>query len=255
MTERGRLPSGLTNASKLASPRVLIVDDDDIVREMFASYLTAQGLHVSQVSSGAALLAQTTGGQYDLLMLDLLMPGIDGLSLLRQIRRHDDVGIIIVTSRGDVIDRVAGLEAGADDYLVKPVHPREVLARIRTVLRRLGSRPPPSGGEDSENVFVFGGLELHRDHRRLIGHDGAEIELTSGEFELLLALVRHPGRPLSRDRLMDLIKGPSWAAYDRSIDQQIARLRRKIEPEPAKPRLVRSIRGVGYLFAETVERR
>ena len=238
----------------LDAPHVLIADDDALLRDMLGTYLRNEGLRVTFAPDGPAVLAAVAGSPVDIILLDLLMPGGDGLSLLRQIRRHADVGIIIVTSRDDVIDRVAGLEAGADDYLSKPAHPREVLARIRTILRRLDV-PTRQAAAEPEEVFLFGSFELYREQRRLVGAGGMELRLTSGEFDLLLAFVTHPGRPLSRNRLMDLVKGPGWVAYDRSIDQQVARLRRKIEDEPTSPSLVRSIRGVGYLFAGTVKRR
>jgi two-component system phosphate regulon response regulator OmpR len=179
------------------------------------------------------------------------------LTLARQLRAHSgEVGIIIITGRDDVIDRVAGLEVGADDYVPKPFHLREILARIRTVLRRVRTtatepaKPPAAGGA----VLRFEGWVVEAVRRRVIAPDGQEVPLTTSEFDLLLAFVNHAGRVLERDRLMDLVKGREWAAYDRSIDQQVARLRRKIEPDPANPSLIKSVRGVGYLLAAEVTR-
>jgi two-component system, OmpR family, response regulator len=241
---------------------ILIVDDDPRVRTMLARYLGAEGFKVSEAGDGAAMRAALAGGNVGLVLLDLVLPGEDGLALAREVRaKSDEVGIVMVTGRNDVIDCVAGLEVGADDYIAKPFHLREVLARVRSVLRRR-ARPGPasaagetgSGAGDGGEVFRFEGWTVEPARRRVTGSDGGEVALTTGEFDLLLAFVTHAGRVLERDRLMDLIKGREWAAYDRSIDQQIARLRRKIEADPASPSLIRSVRGVGYLFAADVRR-
>jgi DNA-binding response OmpR family regulator len=195
-------------------------------------------------------------------LLDLVLPVEDGLSLAREIRaKSDEVGIVMVTGRDDVIDRVAGLEIGADDYIAKPFHLREVLARVRSVLRRRARPGPASAAEEPRSgtgnageMFCFEGWTVEPTKRRVTGQDGREVALTTGEFDLLLAFLAHPGRVLDRDRLMDLVKGRAWVAYDRGVDQQIARLRRKIEADPANPSLIRSVRGVGYLFAADVRR-
>jgi two-component system phosphate regulon response regulator OmpR len=170
----------------------------------------------------------------------------------------------MITSRDDVIDRVAGLEAGADDYIGKPFHPREVLARVRTVLRRLdgrGARGGKAGGSQGESlggvdtIYDFAGFELHVHKRRVVAPIVGDVPLTTAEYDLLLAFVTHPGHVLDRDRLMDLAKGRAWAASDRSVDQQVARLRRKVEADPARPALIKSVRGAGYVLAAEVRRR
>jgi two-component system, OmpR family, response regulator len=254
---------GVTKMSAEAAARarrathVLIVDDDPRVRTMLMRYLAGEGVRVGEAGDGAAMHAYLAQGDVDLVLLDLNLPSEDGLTLARQLRAgSSEIGIIIITGRDDVIDRVAGLEVGADDYVAKPFHLREVLARIRTVLRRVHSADAAAAklSEAGEAVLRFEGWVLEAARRRVMGPDGQEVSLTTSEFDLLQAFVNHAGRVLERDRLMDLVKGREWAAYDRSIDQQVARLRRKIEPDPANPSLIKSVRGVGYLFAAAVRR-
>ena len=245
------------NAPARRATHVLIVDDDPRVRTMLMRYLAGEGFRVGEAGDGVAMHAYLAQGDVDLVLLDLNLPGEDGLTLARQLRaRSGEIGIIIITGRDDVIDRVAGLEVGADDYVAKPFHLREVLARIRTVLRRVrpAADEAPKPPEAGEAVLRFEGWTLEPARRRVAGPDGQEVPLTTSEFDLLQAFVNHAGRVLERDRLMDLVKGREWAAYDRSIDQQVARLRRKIEPDPANPSLIKSVRGVGYLFAAAVRR-
>jgi two-component system phosphate regulon response regulator OmpR len=188
----------------------------------------------------------------DLILLDIVMPGEDGLTLMREIRHRSNVGIIMLSSLADVIDRVTALEMGADDYLCKPFHPREVLARIRAVLRRHQQASVSSGKIEGEPVYRFDGWELHPGTRSLLDRDGQEVHLTTVEFDLLMAFAAHPGRVLDRDALMDLTKGRDWAAFDRSIDQQVARLRRKIESNPKLPSLIKTVRGAGYIFSPRI---
>lgn len=236
---------------------VLVVDDDPRVRTMLGRYLTGEGFRVGEAGDGKAMQAYLAQERVDLVLLDLVLPGEDGLALARQLRRsHPGLAIIMVTGRDDVIDRVAGLEVGADDYIAKPFHLREVLARIRTVLRRMpGPQPEPARAANAGRPLLrFEGWTVDPAKRQVTAPDGTEVPLTTSEFDLLLAFVNHPGRVLERDQLMDLVKGRKWAAYDRSIDQQVARLRRKIEADPASPSLIRSVRGVGYLFAPEVRR-
>ena len=235
---------------------LLIVDDDPRVSAMLARYLDGRGLPGlrGRRRGGHARLPRTS--EVDLVLLDLVLPGEDGLTLAREIRAaHPGIGIVMITGRDDVIDRVAGLEVGADDYIAKPFHLREVLARIRTVLRRRQPRRRrAASAEPAGEVCASRAGWSSPPSGASSGPDGREVPLTTGEFDLLLAFATHAGRVLERDRLLDLVKGRDWAAYDRSIDQQVARLRRKIEPDPANPSLIRSVRGVGYLFAAEVRR-
>ena len=243
------------------SPRILVVDDDHRIRAMLRRYLTDEGFAVIEAANGLAMRAAWDSNKIDLVLLDLVMDGEDGLSLARFIRQRSDIPVIILTGKGDLIDRVVGLEAGADDYIAKPFHLREVLARIRTVMRR--SRPPvaanipppaaPDGFEGKErDIILFDGWKLDLPRRELRRPNDDVVPLTTGEFDLLSALACHPNRVLGRDRLMDLMKGRDWAAYDRAIDTQIVRLRRKIEENPGQPKLIKTVRGAGYIFAASV---
>jgi DNA-binding response OmpR family regulator len=237
-----------------AGVHILVVDDERGIRAAFTRYLLGEGFRVSEAADGPTMRACLARGGIDLVLLDLVLPGDDGFSLAREIRAHSPgIGIIMITGRGDVIDRVAGLELGADDYIAKPFHLREVLARIRTVLRRAPTAAP-AGTAPAEPVFRFEGWTVEPTRRRVTAPDGGTIQLTTAEFDLLLAFVTHAGHVLNRDQLMDLVKGPNWAANDRTIDQQVARLRRKIEADPATPTLIKSIRAVGYQFAAEVRR-
>jgi two-component system phosphate regulon response regulator OmpR len=188
----------------------------------------------------------------DVILLDVVMPGEDGLTLAREIRAISDVGIIMLTGRDDVLDRIVGLEVGADDYIAMPFHLREVLARVKSVLRRRGSPRMPSGMADQ--VIRFEGWRLDVACRQLVSPTGEAVALTTGEFDLLASLARHPGRVFGREALMDLTRGRSWGAFDRTIDAQVARLRKKIEVDPKKPMLVKSVRSVGYVFTGKVDR-
>jgi two-component system, OmpR family, response regulator len=250
-------PEELRSLPDRDTAQILVVDDDPRVRTLLARYLEGEGFRVDQASNGQQLRERLALGPVDLILLDLGMPGEDGLTLAREVRsRSDVVGIIMLTGRADVIDRVAGLETGADDYLVKPFHLREVLARVRSVLRRTRTARPPQGEEVKEPptrvVYRFEGWEVQVRKRRVIASDGREVALTTAEFDLLLAFLAYPGEVLDRDRLMELAKGRAWAVQDRSVDQQVARLRRKIEADPQSPSRIKSVRGLGYLFAADV---
>jgi two-component system OmpR family response regulator len=237
---------------------ILVVDDERQVRTMLRRYLAEEGFKVSEAADGAGLRAVFEADAVDLVLLDLVMPGEDGLSLARYIRQRAETPIIMLTGKGDLIDRVVGLEAGADDYVAKPFHLREILARIRTVLRRAR----PSGGAPSSaapsaepgpgEILVFHGWRLDVLKRELRRAEGDMVDLTTGEFELLRTFLHHPNRVLSRDQLMDFVKGRDWAANDRAIDTQVVRLRKKIERDPAKPELVKTVRGAGYIFTAVV---
>jgi two-component system phosphate regulon response regulator OmpR len=185
---------------------------------------------------------------FDLLVLDLMMPGEDGLSICRRLRGTDDaIAIIMLTARGDEIDRIVGLELGADDYLPKPFNPRELVARIHAVLRRRGVQPPPGAPAAAEEILRFGPVELNLATRELV-RSGATTPLTTGEFALLRVLVAHPRQPMSRDKLMELARGREYDVFDRSIDVQISRLRKLVEDDPAKPRHIQTVWGFGYVF-------
>lgn len=237
---------------------ILVADDEKLIRSMLRKYLVDQGFRVSEASDGAEMRAVMEQENVDLVLLDLMMPGEDGLSLTRYIRHHSEVPIIILTGRQDPIDRVAGLEAGADDYITKPFHMREILARIRTVMRRAKPTDSSTGAADTDEArerYVFGDWDLDVARRNLHTVEGNEVPLTTGEFELLMAFLRHPGRVLKRDQLMDLVKGREWAAYDRAIDTQILRLRKKIEHDSAHPEFIKTVHGAGYIFSAKVTAR
>jgi two-component system, OmpR family, response regulator len=237
---------------------ILIVDDEPRIRAMLRRYLAGEGFTVSEAADGADMRAVLDRESIDLVLLDLVMPGEDGLALARHIRQRSEIPIIILTGKGDLIDRVVGLEAGADDYITKPFELREVLARIRTVMRRAAphvsaARPPAAAaGDKASEVLVFEGWRFDLLRRELRRETGELVTLTAGEFELLAAFVRHPNRVLNRDQLIDLIKGRDWAAYDRGVDTQVMRLRKKIERDPSNPSLIRTVRGAGYVFAAAV---
>lgn len=233
---------------------VLVVDDDQRIRAMLRRYLVEEGFRVSEAADGRAMRTALEGAPTDLVLLDLMMPGEDGLSLAREVRQRSDVPIIMLTGKGDLIDRVAGLEAGADDYIAKPFHLREVLARIRTVLRRgrATRQASQTGSREVRETLVFQAWRFDLVRRELSRPTGEIVPLTTGEFELLRVFAAHPHRVLSRDQLMSLVKGQEWAAYDRAIDAQVARLRKKIESDPASPALIKTVRGAGYVFATTV---
>jgi len=246
----------------MTSPRedpvhVLVVDDDARVRQMLTRYFEQEGYRISVAADGGALRAQLDAS-VDVILLDVVMPGEDGLTLAREIRAKSDVGIIMLTGRDDVLDRVVGLEVGADDYIAKPFHLREVLARVKSVLRRRGARAEspssPRGCAELEEIVRFDGWRLDVARRRLASPQGEDVALTTGEFDLLLALVRHAGRVLSRDTLMNLMRGRSWESFDRTIDAQMVRLRRKIEIDAKDPKLIKSVRGVGYVFSGKIDR-
>ncbi|MCD6042601.1 MAG: DNA-binding response regulator [Burkholderiales bacterium] len=225
--------------------RVLVVDDDPAVRKMLAEYLSAHGYEVRQADSGAAMRAELERGTPAVVLLDIGLPGEDGLTLARYLRERHDVGIIMVTGAGDVVDRVAGLEVGADDYIAKPFDPRELRARLKSVLRRLESKP----GKKSQVVKIsVGRCILDVKSRTLSDAKGREVPITAMEFDLLKALVDHPNQVLSRDRLLTLTRNREWEPFDRSIDIRITRLRRKLEDDPAHPRAIKTVRGAGYMF-------
>jgi len=230
---------------------VLVVDDDHRIRTMLARFLIDHGLRVSQAGNGRELFQVYADARIDVIVLDIMMPGEDGLSLCRRIRAESSVPVILLTAMNADTDRIIGLEIGADDYVVKPFNPRELLARIRAVTRRmLASSTMPQ--RQGPAAYGFDGWTLNSSRRTLTAPDGALTDLTSGEFDLLLAFLEHPRRVLNRDQLLDLARGRSSQAYDRSIDVQISRLRRKIEANPQEPALIKTIRNEGYIFTADV---
>jgi DNA-binding response OmpR family regulator len=223
--------------------RILVVDDDADLRSLLIDYLHREGYEVAGVEDGIEMDAWLAQQSADLVILDLMLPGEDGLSLARRLRRDSELPIVMLSARGDDVDRIVGLEVGADDYLAKPFNPRELLARIRAVLRRrtqAATAPVVDG-------IAFGPFRLDPAKRELT-RDGEPIALTAGEFDLLRVLTEHPNRVLDRDRLLDLLKGYERSPFDRSIDVQVARLRGKIEPDKKQPRYIRTVWGKGYMF-------
>lgn len=241
-----RLPS--REHAPTTPPHVLVVDDDAEVARLLVRYLGDHGMKVSVASDGASLRSPIGDSGIDAILLDLGLPDEDGLGLVRELRARWQGPLLIVSGRGESVDRVVGLELGADDYVAKPFDMRELLARIRSVLRRAQARPPPSPGREIE----FAGMRLDLCSRSLIGRDGADIALTTGEFELLAALLHSPNQVLSRDQLMSITHGREAGPFDRAIDVQIGRLRRKIEPDPARPRIIKSVRSAGYQLTARV---
>ncbi|MGE0749890.1 MAG: response regulator [Variibacter sp.] len=226
--------------------RILIIDDDKRLSEMVSAYLGDAGLRVAASATAREGEARLKREAFDALILDLMLPDADGLEVCRRIRATSDLPILMLTARGDAMDRVVGLEIGADDYLPKPFEPRELLARVRALLRRKGGSMP-------RDALRFGRLEIDRGSRR-VTIDGEERALTSHQFSMLLALAEHAGRVMSRDALMDLMKGEALEAFDRSIDIHISRIRAAIEDDPKKPRRIITVRGAGYVFAREQDR-
>jgi DNA-binding response OmpR family regulator len=234
---------------------IVVVDDEPEIRIMLSDYLSHAGFRVSTADGGATMRQLLAEEPADLVILDITMPGEDGLSLARFLREHTKgVGIVMLTAAGGVVDRIVGLEMGADDYIAKPVDLRELLARVRSVLRRLQAPALPeaaAGARESDRSVRFGAFHLDLEAHRLYAADGIEVPITSMEFDLLKAFADNPNRVLSRDRLLDLAHNRDWEPFDRSIDIRITRLRRKIEADPAKPQVIKTVRGAGYIFIPT----
>jgi len=225
--------------------RILVVDDDQKLRELLSRYLQEHGYEVDLAEDGEEMDRILPSSSPNLIVLDLMMPGEDGLSIARRLRADSNIPIIILSAKGEEIDKVVGLEMGADDYLAKPFNPRELLARIQAVLRRLDR---PDEDSKDQNILSFGDYQIDLNGYSLT-KNGEAVELTSGEFELLKHLVEHPNHVLSRDHLLDLLDGGSEEAFDRSIDVRITRLRKKIEEDPHHPLFIKTVRGVGYIFS------
>jgi two-component system phosphate regulon response regulator OmpR len=231
-----------------AKTRVLVVDDDARLRDLLNRYLTEQGYAVRTVTDAPEMNRLLARERYDLLILDLMLPGEDGLAICRRLRGAGDaIPIIMLTAKGDDVDRIVGLEIGADDYLPKPFNPRELVARIQAVMRRRPAAGPPGAPAIDQQVVEFGAFRFNLAARSLT-RSGEDVPLTTGEFALLKVLVQHPRVPLSRDKLMELARGREFGAFDRSIDVQVSRLRRLIETDASKPAFIQTVWGFGYVF-------
>ncbi len=236
----------------MASPtHILVVDDEAEIRTMIRRYLERHAYRVSTAGSGQAMRTVLAKEAVDLVILDLVLPGEDGLALARSLRETSKIGIVILTSKDELVDRIVGLEMGADDYLPKPFELRELLARVRSVLRRSAAAAEPK--EAGSRIARFAGWELDVGARRLAAPGGVEVPLTTAEFSLLFAMINHPRRVLSRDQLLDLARRGDREPFDRSIDVLVHRLRRKIEADPKHPALIKTVRGGGYMFTSAVE--
>ena len=233
--------------------QVLIVDDDKEIRDLLADFLGQYNYRISLARDGNEMRKKIAKDDIDLIILDVMMPGDDGLTLCREIRARSTVPIIMLTAAGEETDRIIGLEMGADDYIAKPFNPRELLARIKAILRRSNENGHQIQQEQRISKRSFEGWRLDLATRALISPDGMEVSLSAGEYDLLVAFLENPQRVLSRDQLLDITKNRTAGPFDRSIDVQISRLRHKIEPEPKNPTLIKTVRGGGYLFTPVVE--
>ena len=230
---------------------VLLVDDEAALREPLAEYLSRQGFGVTQASSAAEARSRLRDEKPDLVLLDIMMPGEDGLSFCRHLVEAQDIPVIFLTARGEATDRIVGLEIGADDYVVKPFEPRELVARIRSVLRRASRIAAPTVEDEA---FAFEGWTLDPLKRRLTDAEGANVAISSVEFRLLMAFLEHPRQVLNRDRLLDMVQGREAHLFDRAVDNQVSRLRRKIEVDSRNPQLIQTVWGGGYMLAADVRR-
>lgn len=235
------------------TPHILIVDDDREIRDLLGKFLERHQLRVTAARDGREARRAWTAGHYHLVVLDLMLPGESGLDLARWMRAQSDVPIVMLTAMAEETDRIIGLELGADDYLPKPFNPRELLARIRAVLRRAGDQVERRADAPGRGLR-FAGWTLDPGRRRLLNPDGAEVTLTGGEYDLLVALLDRPNRVLTRDMLLDLLRGRQAGPFDRAIDVAISRLRRKLEDDGRNSQLIKTVRGGGYVLATTVER-
>ncbi|OOG23410.1 two-component system response regulator OmpR [Thioalkalivibrio denitrificans] len=234
-----------------AGETILIVDDDQGLRDLLQRYLQEGGYQAAAVPDGRAMDEYLAAQTPDLIILDLMLPGEDGLAIARRLRARHDWPVIMLSARGEEVDRIVGLEVGADDYLPKPFNPRELLARIRAVLRRRVRQVP--GGDESRRVVAFGPFRLDLDGY-VLTRDGDEVALTAGDLALLRVFAEHANSVLSRDKLLDLLKGYERSPFDRSVDVRVTRLRRKIEEDPSSPRYIRTVWGVGYVFTPSGQR-
>ncbi|MBL8644135.1 MAG: response regulator [Rhodospirillaceae bacterium] len=246
----------MNTTSETAKPHILIVDDDAEIRDLLSRFLSKHDFRVTTAKDGRDMQQALKDWKIDLIVLDLMMPGDDGLTLCRQVRAESDMPIIMLTAMGEDVDRIIGLEVGADDYIAKPFNPRELSARIKAVLRRTTAPPLTPGvpiDEDGHEKILFEDFELQPSTRTL-KKSGSDIVLTAGEYELLVAFVEHPRRVLNRDQLLDMARGRAAIPFDRAIDVQVGRLRKKIEPDAKVPTLIKTVRGGGYMFTPEVRK-
>ena len=237
----------------MSETRLLIVDDDREIRDLVARFLTQHGYRVFSARDAGAMEDVLRTTNIDLVILDLMLPGKSGLEICRELRTQSNMPILVLTAMGDQTDRIVGLEMGADDYLAKPFNPRELLARIRAILRRVAQPVTTGAAMPPPKAMTFSGWKLDLGRRRLEAPDGVIVDLTTGEYELLMAFVEHPQRVMTRNQLLDLARGRDATPFDRSIDVQVSRIRRKIEADPKSPTMIITVRGDGYMFTPTVE--
>lgn len=239
--------------SEQTQPKLLLVDDEATLREPLAEYLIGQGFDVSEAESAALARSHLAQNRTDLVLLDIMMPGEDGLSLTRHLVENRSAPVILLTAKGESMDRILGLEMGADDYVVKPFEPRELVARIRTVLRRVAKSNDPSSALD-DWYYLFDGWRLDPLKQRLTNPDGARVPISTAEFRMLRAFLDRPRDVLDRDKLLDIVQGREAHLFDRAVDNQISRLRRKVEADSRNPQYILTVRGGGYRFASDVTR-
>lgn len=236
-----------------SQPHILIVDDDKEIRDLLSRFLGQHGFRATVAVDGRAMRQALDDWAIDLVVLDVMLPGEDGLSLCRRLRAESGLPVIMLTAMGEEIDRIIGLEMGADDYVAKPFNPRELLARIKAVLRRARALPEAAAEtSESDSAVTFAGWCFDADRRELTSPEGVLMPLSQGEFALLTAFVQHPQRVLTRDQLLDMARGRDAQPFDRAIDVQVSRLRRKLEKDPQEPLLIKTVRGTGYIFAAPV---
>jgi len=230
---------------------ILLVDDEASLREPLAEYLTKQGFRVQQASDASQARSVMNAFNFDIILLDIMMPGEDGLSFCRHVREKTETPVIFISAKGEELDRIVGLELGADDYVTKPFSPRELIARIKVVLRRTNGGNGVTSGSGS--IYQFSGWTLKTDQRSLIDSEGVTVPLSSGEYQMLLVLLSRAGQVLNRDQLLDITQGREAHAFDRAVDNQISRLRRKIEADPKNPEIIKTVWGGGYVLAGDVK--
>ena len=236
------------------SAHILVVDDHHEIRDLLSKYLSRNGFRVSEADGGTQMRQVLKTAAIDLIVLDVMMPGEDGLTLCRHVRENEDIPVILLTALGEETDRIVGLEIGADDYVTKPFNPRELLARVKSVLRRSQSVPREQTKTDVSEKLCFEGWSLHVAQRELESPEGVTVPLSAADYRLLMTFLQRPTMVLSRDQLLDLTSGRTAQLFDRSIDNQVSRLRKKVEENPKSPKLIKTVRGGGYVFTAKVEK-